>query len=191
MCPQQSPPDLRGRHHPWEREVWGVGTHVRRCPRFLFSLMLPEDSIGGGGCEGHIRFPRFERSPSRFHWQWPRVALRILLLLLGEQFRTPSLESVTIHTVRPFLVGWLVGSLMKMSGSPPAMRKWPLKVSESSEEDANYVYAGSFAGCVVWQQGLLLHALKFLLLDLLLFGDKLLRNSGQLFKSKSTSLGVL
>lgn len=24
----------------WEREVWGVGTHVRRCPRFLFSLML-------------------------------------------------------------------------------------------------------------------------------------------------------
>lgn len=110
---------------------------------------------------------------------------------LGEQFRTPSLESVTIHTVRPFLVGWLVGSLMKMWGSPPAMRKWPLKVSESSEEDANYVYAGSFAGCVFWQQGLLLHALKFLLLDLLLFGDKLLRNSGQLFKSKSTSLGVL
>lgn len=36
------------------------------------------------------------------------------------------------------------------------------------------------------------HALKFLVLvDLLLFGDKLLRNSGQLFKSKSTSFVVL
>lgn len=88
------------------------------------------------------------------------------------------------------MVGWLVDE--DVGFSPPATRKRPSKVPESLEEDANYVYAGSFAGCVVWQQGLLLlHALKFLLLDLLLFGDKLLRNSGQLFKSKSTSLGVL
>lgn len=73
---------------------------------------------------------------------------------------------------------------MKMSVLPAAMKR-------IIGGFANFTGGcwGSLAGDVVTLQDF--HALKFLLLDLLLFGDKLLRNSGQLFKSKSTSLVVL
>lgn len=71
-----------------------------------------------------------------------------------------------------------------------AARKRLSMVSESYGRMPTTFLHGEFGWlCRFSEQGLL-YALKFLLLDLLLFGDKLLRNSGQLFKSKSTSLVV-
>lgn len=104
-------------------------------------------------------------------------------LTLGEQFLTPSLESFAIHTVGlfhyflSFLLCFL-RALQRDAFFPETLESaWRFANNASREHSSA---AGPH------------HAINFLLLlGLLLFGDKLLRNSGQLFKSKSTSLVVL
>lgn len=82
----------------------GVGTHVRRCPRFFVFPDAPDHGNDHDWCGGdpssYRFFFRFEHSPSLLQ----RVALRISVFYsnfstLGEQFLTPSLESVSIHIV--------------------------------------------------------------------------------------------
>lgn len=82
--PVSVPASIRGKG-----KFWGVGTHVRRCPRFLFSLWC-------------TRFPdSIEHSPSLLQrgWHFDLVVSSTLQLTLGEQFLTPSLESVSIPTL--------------------------------------------------------------------------------------------
>lgn len=88
----------------WEREVFGVGTHVRRCPRFLFSLMHTIRTFDNVWSFGSSDSSALRRCCSEWPYEHCTVSL---LLTLGEQFLTSSLESVSIHTLFVWL-SWLL-----------------------------------------------------------------------------------
>lgn len=118
-----------------------MGTHVRRCPRFLFSLMLRRlIGDGGGGDGGQIRF--LDSSTLHRFSMAASGAANAYFLTLGEQFRTPSLESVTIHTVRPFL-----SVLMRRWRRRGSGFRWFPNLTGGCQLR---FYMGSLAGCVVF-----------------------------------------
>lgn len=88
-----------------EGSLWGGDTRSTLSSFFVFpdAHLTITTTIGDGGDPSSFRFFfRFEHSPSLLQ----RVALRISVFYsnfstLGEQFLTPSLESVSIHIV-PF-----------------------------------------------------------------------------------------
>lgn len=106
-----------------------------------------------------------------------RAALRYIYLTLCEQFHTPSLESITIHNL-PNFYNFL----------PTVVINDDIDFKSFRVQEAANCASGKYSFAAAGPH----HVLNFLLLlGLFVFGDKLLRNSGQLFKSKSTSFVVL